>query len=76
MRKYKVKTQFIFEGEFEVLAENQEEANRMVEEDCGLVLGGDIHTTLNDEDVNWNFNTHPNKKIKAIKAVKPVGDTK
>jgi hypothetical protein len=35
----------------------------MVEKHCGLVLGGSIHTTLDDDMVDWNFPVHPEKAI-------------
>ncbi len=31
----------------------------MVIQDCGLVLGGSVHCTLHDEEINWAFSTHP-----------------
>ncbi|EOA56478.1 hypothetical protein HMPREF1214_03299 [Bacteroides sp. HPS0048] len=76
MKQYEVKTRFIFEGIFRVKAENSEEARKNVEQDCGLVMGGNIHTTLNDEDVDWNFDTHPEKKIVTIKRVKTKNNLK
>lgn len=40
----------------------------MVEEDCGLVLGGNIHTTRDDDEVtDWNFGIHPESQILSIK---------
>ena len=30
----------------------------MVIQDCGLVLGGSVHCTLHDEEINWAFSTH------------------
>ena len=66
-KKYKVKIQFIFEGEFEVNADNKEQAKEYVERHCGFVIGGDIHTSLPDEIiVNWNFVVHGDKKIISI----------
>lgn len=35
----------------------------MVTRDCGLVLGGNIHTTLDDDDVDWEFDVHPDMQI-------------
>ena len=63
-KEYKVKTKFVFEGEFYIKAENKEQAKEYVQKHCGLVLGGDIHTSLPDEICNWNFNVHPDKIIK------------
>ena len=42
MAKYDVKVRYSFEGIYTVAAEDRKEAKRMVEEDCGLVLGGNI----------------------------------
>lgn len=60
---YRVRTQYIFEGVFEVLADNKEDARQKVLQDCGLVMGGNIHSTLPDEEINWAFSTHPEIKI-------------
>mgnify|MGYP000898750420 CR=1 FL=1 len=58
-RVYRVRTRYIFEGVFEVSAESREEARHKVILDCGLVMGGSIHSTLLDEEINWAFSTHP-----------------
>ena len=52
--RYKVNTKFVFEGYFEIEADNRNEAKRLVGENCGLVMGGNIHTNLDDEEVDWN----------------------
>ncbi len=67
MAKYDVKVRYTFEGTYTVAADDREEAERMVTEDCGLVMGGNIHTTLDDEDVDWNFSTHPDMQILSFK---------
>lgn len=64
VREYAVKTKFVFEGTFTVKAHDKEQAREYVEKHCGLVLGGDIHTTLPDEIIDWNFNVHPQKIIR------------
>jgi len=39
----------------------------MVTENCGLVMGGHIQTTLDDEEVPyWDFDTHPESRIKEV----------
>lgn len=58
-RVYRVRTQYIFEGVFEVVAESREEARKKVIQDCGMVMGENIHSTLPDEEINWAFSTHP-----------------
>ena len=65
-RIYRVRTQYIFEGVFEVLAESKEDARRKVLQDCGLVMGGRIHSTLPDEEINWAFSTHPEVKTTRV----------
>lgn len=47
MAKYDVRVRYAFEGTYKVVAEDRDEAERIVTEDCGLVLGGNIHTTRN-----------------------------
>ena len=61
MAKYDVRVRYAFEGTYTVVAEDHEEAVQMVSEECGLVLGGNIHTILDDEDVDWNFGIHPDR---------------
>lgn len=68
MTKYKVKVRYIFEGTYTVAAESRKEAEAMVTEDCGLVLGGNIHTTRDDDEVtDWHFGCHPDLQILSIR---------
>ena len=66
---HRVRTQYIFEGVFEVVAESKEDARQKVLQDCGLVMGGSIHSTLPDDEINWAFDKHPNKRIDRIMKV-------
>ena len=65
-RIYRVRTQYIFEGVFEVLADSKEDAQQKVLQDCGLVMGGSIHSTLPDEEINRAFSTHPEVKTTRV----------
>jgi len=65
-RVYRVRTQYVFEGVFEVVAESREEARQKVVQNCGLVIGGNIHSTLSDEEINWAFSTHPDVRTGRI----------
>ena len=49
-----------------ILAESEEDARQKVLQSCGLVMGGSIHSTLPDEEINWAFSTHPEVKTKRI----------
>ena len=60
---YRVRTQYIFEGVFEVVAESREEARQKVIQDCGMVMGGNVHSTLPVEQISWAFDTHPEERI-------------
>ena len=66
---YRVRTQYVFEGVFEVVAESEEDARPKVLQSCGLVMGGSIHSTLPDDEINWAFNKHPNTQIDRITKV-------
>lgn len=75
---YRVRTQYIFDGVFDVVAENKEDARQKVLQNCGLVMGGSVHSTLPDEEINfssnalnnsWAFDKHPNKRIDRITKV-------
>jgi len=65
-RVYRVQTLYVFEGVFEVVAESREGARQKVIQNCGLVMGGNIHSTLPDEKINWAFSTHPEVKTMRI----------
>ena len=57
MAKYDVRVRYTFEGTYKVVAE-----------DCGLVLGGNIHTTRDDDEVtDWKFGSHPDMQILSLK---------
>ena len=60
---YRVRTQYVFEGVFKVVATDREEAERKILEDCGMVMDRGIHSTLPDEQINWTFDTHPEERI-------------
>ena len=66
---YRVRTQYIFEGVFDVVAESKEDARQKVLQNCGLVMGGSIHSTLPEDEINWAFDRHPNKRIDRIMKV-------
>ena len=66
---YRVRTLYVFEGVFDVVAESKEDARQKVLQNCGLVMGGSIHCTLPDDEMNWAFDRHPNKRIDRITKV-------
>ena len=65
-RIYRVRTQYIFEGVFEVLANSKENARQKILQNCRLVMGRSIHSTLPDEEINWAFSTHPEVKATRV----------
>ena len=42
-----------------MVAESRAEARQKVIQDCGTVMGGNVHSTLPDEEINWAFSTQP-----------------
>ena len=60
---YRVRTQYIFEGVFEVAATNREEAERKSLEECGMGVGRGGHSSLPDGEINWAGDTHPEERI-------------
>ena len=63
MKRYDIRVRYSFEGTYTVAAEDRDEAKKMVNDDCGLVLGGDIHTTRDDDEVlEWDFCISPCRK--------------
>ena len=75
---YRVRTQYIFDGVFDVVAGSKEEARQKVLQNYGLVMGGSIHCTLPDDEINfssnalnnsWAFDRHSNKRISRITKV-------
>lgn len=69
MPKYNVDMQFIFNGTFTVEAKDAIEAEEFVTKHCGLVIG-DIHSSLPEDDINWDFAVHPVKEIINITKIK------
>jgi muramoyltetrapeptide carboxypeptidase LdcA involved in peptidoglycan recycling len=69
MNDYRVKVRYTFEGWFEIAAESEQRACEIAERDCGLVIGGNIHTNNESQVVDWEFETHPEKKILAAQQV-------
>ena len=63
MNPYLVDVTYTFSGYFVVLASSQEEAVQKINQDCGVVLGGNVHTTLEDAVINWQFDPHPRLDI-------------
>lgn len=61
---YTVPVKFVFEGQFFIKADSKEQAKEYAEKHCGLVIGGDIHSSLPDENVSWDFPVHPQKIIR------------
>ena len=65
-QRFLVYTQYVFDGVVDVVAESKEDARQKVIQDCGMVMGGNVHNTLPDEEVNWAFSTHPDVRTGRI----------
>jgi hypothetical protein len=71
--KYDVQTMFVFSGVFTIEAETKEQARGYVEEHCGMVNIGGIHSTLPCDDVDWDYPVHPDKVIGRIRISRKKG---
>lgn len=69
-KTYEVATKFVFEGVFKIETENGTDALQKVAEDCGLVLGGNIHSSFPNDEVDWEFEIHPEIRISDITPLK------
>ena len=66
--KYRVPVIYTFEGYFDIDAESKEAAVELANKDCGLTIG-EVHSSLNDEDVYWDFPVHPETEIGEAKKI-------
>lgn len=64
--RFLVYTEYVFDGVFDVVAESKEEARQKILQDCGLVMGGSIHSTLPDDEINWAFDKYPDVRTARI----------
>jgi len=65
---FNLDVEYTFRGTFVVRAQTPMEAREMVGARCGMTIGGGIHTTLDEKDVDWKFPVHPKMEIKSIKS--------
>ena len=59
---FKANVTFTFKGELQINAKDRQQAIEYLEKHFGTTLG-QIQTTLDDEDIDWEFPVHPDKKI-------------
>ena len=67
MEEFEVPVEFTFKCKFKVKTNDLTEAMQNVTNHCGLVFGRGIHTTLPPEDIDWELDMTPEKKIIGIK---------
>ena len=63
---YEAEVNFVFSGTVSIETESFKDAVIALDNDFGLVLGRDIHTSNEREILDWNFDMHPDKIIKSI----------
>lgn len=59
---YKVNAKYTFVVTWEIKADNRAQAVEFADNHCGCV-GPNYHSSLSDEDVDWNGDVHPSTKI-------------
>lgn len=70
MKKFKVKVRYTFEGWYEVEAESEQQAREIAGHDCGLLIGGEIHTSNSMHVMDWEFGSHPDTQVISAKLIK------
>ena len=65
MPKVRVNVKYVFEGYFLIDTPLGTDVAEIVSRDCGLVMGGGIHTT-NEMVKDWNFDPHPEAVIVSV----------
>jgi len=70
VKTFKVPVTYSFNGYYLIKAETPEEAIASAKNLCGATLGSGVHSVLNDNMVDWNFQMHTEEKIGEAKRVK------
>jgi hypothetical protein len=65
--KYEIPVEFTFKGTFYVEADNATEAKKKCQEDLGMTMSNGISSTLAEDEADWDFNVHPDKKIGRVR---------
>lgn len=65
--KYVADVTFSFRGKIFIEADSVEDAKEMLNLHVGCTTDRFIHSTLNDEDVDWDFSVHADKRIHKIR---------
>jgi hypothetical protein len=64
LKTFEIPVSFVFDGVFKIKAETVEQAEGMVLRDCAMILKpGCIHSSLQDDEVDWEFPVHAEKTI-------------
>jgi len=65
MAKYIARVRFTFEGDVEIEADSKNQAREYVDCHVGMTIGN-VHSTIDFDEIDWEFPVHPVKKIKKI----------
>lgn len=64
MSKYLIDFEYVFSVTYTVEALSKADAIEKIEKHCGCVLSEkNIHSNLPDNEIDWDFYTHPTKSI-------------
>ena len=68
--KYDVKTKFVFSGSFQIEAESAFRAKELAKRNCELIIVREIHFVLVEENFDFSFSLHPDKKTGKVRRIK------
>ncbi|MCE2615718.1 hypothetical protein LO761_02160 [Bacteroidaceae bacterium 14-104] len=60
---YRARTLYVLKVYLRSQPQTERKPNGKILEDCGMVMGRGVHSTLPDEQINWAFDTHPEERI-------------
>lgn len=65
-KKFKVHVQYTFSGYYVVKADSRDEAEEIALRDCGMVMGGSVNSSNDEEVIEWDFDMHPEATVSAV----------
>ncbi|OES24501.1 hypothetical protein [Alteromonas macleodii] len=70
LNTYRVPVHYVFVVNYDIVASSEQDACDIADRDCGLVLGGDIHTSNPESVTDWEADCHPDSSIGCAKVVR------
>lgn len=63
MKRFSVPVSYTFMVVYDIDADTAQQAKEIASNDCGLVLGGNIHTSDEHHVISWDAHLHPDELV-------------